>query len=63
MSKQCAHIASTESTECPELRNQGGAIDHQIRKMWGEFIYIDSTGVIPFGGNKSIVCFMVQIPT
>ena len=34
--KGCAHIASTESTECPEPRNQGGAIGHPIRKMWGE---------------------------
>ena len=34
--KGCAHIASTESTECPEPRNQGGMIGHPIRKIWGE---------------------------
>ena len=34
--KGCAHIASTESTECPEPRNQGGAIGHPIREIWGE---------------------------
>ena len=34
--KGCAHIASTESTECPEPRNKGGMIDHPIRKIWGE---------------------------
>ena len=32
----CAHIASTESTECPEPRDQGGMIGHPIRKIWGE---------------------------
>ena len=36
MPKWCAHIASTESTECPEPRNQGGTIGHPIRKIWGE---------------------------
>ena len=34
--KGCAHIASTESTGCPEPRNQGGVIGHPIRKIWGE---------------------------
>ena len=34
--KGCAHIASTESIECPEPRNQWGAIGHPIRKIWGE---------------------------
>ena len=61
MPKGCAHIASTESTEYPEPRNQGGAIGYPIREIWGEFIYICSTGVILFEGNKSIACFMVQI--
>ena len=32
--KGCAHIASTESTERPEPRNQGGMIGHPIRKIW-----------------------------
>ena len=35
MPKGCAHIASTESTECPEPRNQGGTIGHPIREIWG----------------------------
>ena len=60
MPKGCAHIASKESTECLEPRNQGGVIDYPIREIWREFIYICSTGVIPFGRNKSIFCFMVQ---
>ena len=34
--KGCAHIASTESTKCPEPRNQGGMIGHPIREIWGE---------------------------
>ena len=34
--KGCAHITSTESTECPEPRNQGGTIGHPIREIWGE---------------------------
>ena len=34
MPKGCAHIASTESTECPEPRNQGGMIGHPIREIW-----------------------------
>ena len=61
MPKGCAHIASTKSTEYPEPRNQGGTIGYPIREISSEFIYICSTGVIPLGGNKSIVCFMVQI--
>ena len=36
MPKGCAPIASTESTECPESRNQGGMIGHPIRKIWSE---------------------------
>ena len=61
MPKGCAHIASTESTEFTEPRNQGGMIGYPIRNIWCEFIYICSTGVIPFGGSKLIVCFMVKI--
>ena len=61
MPKGCAHIASTKSTECLEPRNQGGMIGYPIREIWSEFIYICSTGVITFGGNKSKVCFMAQI--
>ena len=38
--KGCAHIASTESTECPEPRNQGGTISHPIRKIWGEHSFV-----------------------
>ena len=34
MPKGCVHIASTESTECPEPRNQGGTIGHPIREFW-----------------------------
>ena len=60
MPKGCAHIASTELTEYPDPTNQGGMIGYPIREIWGELIYICSTGVIPFGENKSIVCFMVQ---
>ena len=29
MTKRCANIASTKSTECPDVRNQGGAIDNK----------------------------------
>ena len=36
MPKGCAHIASTESTACPEQRNQGGVIGYPIRKIRGE---------------------------
>ena len=36
MPKGCAHIASIESTECPEPRNQGGMMGHPIREIWGE---------------------------
>ena len=61
MPKGCAHIASTKSSEFPEPRNQGGVRGYPIRKIFGELFYICSTGVIPFGGNKLIVCFMVQI--
>ena len=61
MPKGCAHIASTESTEYPEPRNQGGMIGYPIREIWGKLFYICSTGVTPFGRNKSIVCFMLQI--
>ena len=32
MPKGCAHIASTESTECPESRNQDGMIGHPIER-------------------------------
>ena len=58
MPKGCAHIASTEY---PEPRNQGVMIGYPIREIWGEFIYICSTGVIPLGGNKLTTCFMVKI--
>ena len=40
MPKGCAHIASTESTECPEPRNQGGVIGYPIREIWGEMTRI-----------------------
>ena len=60
MPKGCTHIACTESTEYPEPRNQGGVIGYPIREIWGKFSYICSTGVISFGGNKLIACFMVQ---
>ena len=34
MSKGCAHITTTKSTECPEPRNQGGVIGHPISGLW-----------------------------
>ena len=36
--KECAHIASTKSTECPGPRNQGGMIGIQS-ETWGSFHY------------------------
>ena len=36
MPKECAHIASTGSTEYPEPRNQGGVVGYPIREIWGE---------------------------
>ena len=38
--KGCAHVASTESTECPEPRNQGDTIDLPIREIWGWLAWI-----------------------
>ena len=61
MPKGCAHIASTESTEYPEPRNQGGVISYPIRKIWGELIYICSTGVISFWNEKQKDYILTQI--
>ena len=56
MPKGCAYIASTESTECPEPRNQGGTIDHPIREIWGmigmnSFTYVQQV-LYPFEMNN-----------
>ena len=48
MPKGCAHIARTESIECPVPRDQGVMTGSPIREIWGELFYLCSAGVIPF---------------
>ena len=47
MSKGCAHIASTESTECPEPRNQGSMIGIQSERSGvNYFTYVQQVSFI-----------------